>query len=320
MPPAVDAAVLAPLDVPSRVARLAAALEEAGCDALIVTKLENIRYLTGFSGSAAVLLVSAPDKLLLTTDGRYRDQAAAQIADAGVVAELVIGSASVQLDAVKLGCASCERVGLEAANVTWAQMQRFATALERDLIATTGVVERLRIVKDAGEQARIEAACAIADAALTLVKDRLTEGPTETEFAAELEYAMRRGGGEGPAFETIVASGPNSAMPHARPSERVITSGDLVVVDFGAIVDGYRSDMTRTFSIGEPQRPRPSASRRSSPGHPAPMSMELLASRSSQPVTATSFCTPLGMASGSTSTKRLRWLLEPLVSSLSAPS
>jgi Xaa-Pro aminopeptidase len=80
----------------------------------------------------------------------------------------------------------------------------------------------------------------------------LTEGPTETEFAAELEYAMRDGGGQGPSFETIIASGPNSAMPHARPTDRVVRGGDLVVVDFGTIVDGYRSDMTRTFSVGEP--------------------------------------------------------------------
>ncbi len=107
-------------------------------------------------------------------------------------------------------------------------------------------------MKDPGEQARIAAACAVADEALSSVKKRLTEGPTETEFAAELEFAMRERGGQGPAFETIVGSGPNSAMPHARPTDRVVQPGDLVVVDFGAIVDGYRSDMTRTFSIGEP--------------------------------------------------------------------
>jgi len=239
------------MEISGRAAKAAAELDRAGCDALIVTKLENIRYLTGFSGSAAILVVT-PERLLLTTDGRYRDQSAEQVAQAGVEAEIVVGSTATQLDAVKALVSSLPRVGLEAANVTWAQMKRFSDAFGRELIATSGVLERLRVVKDPGEQARIEAACAIADAALAQVKHRLTEGPTETEFAAELEYEMRHGGAQGPAFETIVASGPNSAMPHAQPTDRVVRAGDLVVVDFGAIVDGYRSDMTRTFSMGEP--------------------------------------------------------------------
>ena len=143
-------------------------------------------------------------------------------------------------------------MGLESSDVTWAAMRRFADAITSELVPTRGLVEALRVVKDAGEQARIEAACDIADAALESVKRRLTERPTEVEFAAELEFAMRKGGGQGSAFETIVASGPHSAMPHARPTNRTVEPGDLVVVDFGSIVDGYRSDMTRTFSVGEP--------------------------------------------------------------------
>jgi Xaa-Pro aminopeptidase len=248
---AADLTSLPPLGVAGRVVKVAQELDAAGCDALIVTKLENIRYLTGFTGSAALLVVT-PSAVLLTTDGRYRDQSADQLAAAGVVAEIVIGGGAVQLDAIKLMLSPSSAVGLEANNVTWSAVKRFADALGEKLVATTGIVERFRIVKDAGEQARIAAACAIADDALLKVKHRLTESPTETEFAAELEYAMRGLGGQGPAFETIVASGPNSAMPHARPTDRVIRSGDLVVVDFGSIVDGYRSDMTRTFSVGEP--------------------------------------------------------------------
>jgi Xaa-Pro aminopeptidase len=251
MSAASDLSVLPPLDVAGRAAKVALELQSAGCDALIVTKLENIRYLTGFTGSAALLVVT-PSATLLTTDGRYRDQSADQLEAAGVVADIVIGSGAVQLDAIKLLCSSSSAIGLEANNVTWSSVKRFTDALGDKLVATTGLVERFRIVKDPGEQARIAAACAVADEALSSVKNRLTEGPTETEFAAELEYAMRDGGGQGPAFETIVASGPNSAMPHARPTDRVVRSGDLVVVDFGSIVDGYRSDMTRTFSVGEP--------------------------------------------------------------------
>jgi len=251
MSAAPDLSALPPLDVAGRVAKVVSKLESAGCDALIVTKLENIRYLTGFTGSAALLVVT-PSATLLTTDGRYRDQSADQLEAAGVAAEIVIGAGGVQLDAIKLLCRTSSAVGLEANNVTWSSVKRFTDALGDKLVATTGIVERLRIVKDPSEQARIAAACAVADEALSSVKNRLIEGPTETEFAAELEYAMRQRGGQGPAFETIVASGPNSAMPHARPTDRVIRRGDLVVVDFGSTVDGYRSDMTRTFSIGEP--------------------------------------------------------------------
>jgi Xaa-Pro aminopeptidase len=112
------------------------------------------------------------------------------------------------------------------------------------------LVEALRAVKDDGEIARIGAAAAIADAALSEVAPMLEQSPTESEFALALDVAMRRLGAEDRAFETIVASGPNSAMPHARPGERKLTSGDPVVVDFGAVVDGYRSDMTRTFFVG----------------------------------------------------------------------
>jgi Xaa-Pro aminopeptidase len=198
------------------------------------------------------LLVVTPTAMLLTTDGRYRDQSAEQLAEAGVEAEIVVGSGAAQFDAINATCSAAAAIGLEANNVTWSLVRRFTDVLGDKLVATTGLVERLRIVKDEGEQARIAAACAVADAALDQVKHRLTEGPTETEFAAELEYAMRERGGQGPAFETIVASGPNSAMPHARPTNRVVQRGDLVVVDFGSMVDGYRSDMTRTFSIGDP--------------------------------------------------------------------
>ena len=242
---------LPPLEIEPRLARLLPRLESEGCDALVVTNLENVRYLTGFTGSAAVLVVCAASSLL-ATDGRYKTQAAAQLREAGVESEIVIGNGAAQLEAIVKSLSGSARIGLESQNITWAGLRRYEDALSKELVATRGLVEGLRIVKDLGEQARIEAACEIADAALESVKRRLVEQPTEVEFAAELEFAMRKGGGQGPSFETIVASGPNSAMPHARPTGRVVMPGDLVVVDFGSIVDGYHSDMTRTFSIGEP--------------------------------------------------------------------
>ena len=248
-----DRSALPPMDVADRSVRLRNRLDDAGCDALLVTDLTNVRYLTGFTGSAALLLLT-PAGLVFVTDGRYRDQAAAQLAGAGVAAEVRIGrSGDDQREHLAAATAGIARLGLEAEHVTWAQQRRYADAWfpDAEFVATDGLVEDLRRFKDAGEVARISAACAIADAALAAVRPRLGEGATEAEVALELEWQMRRLGADGPSFDTIVASGPNGAMPHHRAGERRITDGDLVVIDFGALVDGYHSDMTRTVLVGE---------------------------------------------------------------------
>jgi Xaa-Pro aminopeptidase len=245
------------MDVADRAARLRSRLTEVPCDGLLVTNLTNVRYLTGFTGSAALLLVPAdePAELVFVTDGRYRDQAISQLAEAGVEARTVIGLEEGDRRQALAGAADgLGRLGLESEDVTWAQKRRFATDWFPDttLVPTGGLVESLRLVKDAGEVARIESACAMADAALAAMRHRLGEGATEAEVALELEWQMRQLGAEGPSFETIVASGPNAAMPHHRAGARHIAEGDLVVLDFGALVDGYHSDMTRTVMIGEP--------------------------------------------------------------------
>lgn len=246
------------LDVPlpdmetsSRIGRAIALFDASACDALLVTKMENIAYLTGFSGSSALLLLTR-DEVVFTTDGRYRDQASSELEQAGVDANVTIGNVSSQLEAIARMSVSVARLGLESAHVPWSFFTRLSSELSAELVPTSGLIESLRVIKDAGEVERIERACAIADLALGEVKRRLLEGPSESEFAAELEYAMRLHGSSGASFETIVASGLNSALPHMRPTSRKIASGDLVVVDFGAIVDGYHSDMTRTFVIDEP--------------------------------------------------------------------
>jgi len=240
------------MDVAARADRLRSGFDAAECDALLVTNLTNIRYLTGFTGSAALLLV-APDGLVFVTDGRYRDQAADELAAAGVEADIRIGrTTEAQRELLAKAAGGLARLGLEAEDVSWAQQRRFdAEWFEAaELVASTGLVEDLRELKDAGEVARIEAACAIADEALAAVRHRLGEGATEAEVALELEWEMRRRGADGPSFETIVASGPNGAQPHHRAGERRIGEGDLVVIDFGALVDGYHSDMTRTLAVG----------------------------------------------------------------------
>jgi Xaa-Pro aminopeptidase len=248
----VDTQALVSMAVDDRVPRLRAGFDDAAVDAVLVTRLVNVRYLTGFTGSAGVLVVR-DDELVLVTDGRYRDQAAEQVDAAGVDArvEIVTGS---QRDRLVAETAGVGRLGLEAADVTWAQQRRFASEWfpDTELVATEGLVEQLRIVKDDGEIARIEAAAAIADAALAEVRPALADRLTEQEFGLTLDTRIRTLGATGNSFETIVASGPNGAKPHARPSSRVIGDGDLVVLDFGALVDGYCSDMTRTVAVGDP--------------------------------------------------------------------
>ena len=240
------------MDTAGRAPRLRERLGDAGCDAVLVTRLANIRYLTGFTGSAARLLV-LPDELVFVTDGRYGEQAADQLGAAGVDARIEVTTAE-QEAVLQRAAAGMARLGLEAADVTWSAQRRYAAHVFDgvELVPTTGLVEGLRMVKDEGEIARIQAAAAIADAALAEVRPLLAPGITEKAFQLELDTAMRRLGADDVSFETIVGSGPNGARPHARPTHRVIADGDLVVLDFGALLDGYHSDMSRTVAVGEP--------------------------------------------------------------------
>lgn len=227
------------------------------CDALVITNLANGRWLTGFSGSAMIVVLTSDD-LLVITDGRYATQAPAELEAAGVDGRVVIANRGAdQREAAAEAVAGLGRIALEADHISWSRFRTFAGEwfAGAELLPATGVVEKLRRVKSSEEIARMSAAAAVADGALAETLPRLAERPTEGEIAAELDHLMRRGGASGSAFDTIVAAGPNSALPHARPGPRRIEPGDLVVIDFGAIVDGYRSDMTRTVCVGEPRPP-----------------------------------------------------------------
>ena len=248
-------ATMHPLDVRGRIERLRALFATNDIDALVVMNLTNVRYLTGFTGSAGVVIVT-PETVLLSTDGRYRTQSQEQVNAAGVsdLIEIVIGGMDEQRKALDGVLINCANIGLEADEVTWAQSTAWEKRLARELVPTSGVVEGLREVKDPGEIDRMRYAADIADKALgdvlPLMSGTGTTPISESNFALALDSAMRSRGAESVAFETIVAAGENSAKPHHHPTERIIEVGDPVVVDFGATFEGYRSDMTRTFVVG----------------------------------------------------------------------
>ena len=240
------------MDVAARLPRLRERVAEAGCGAVLLTDLVNVRYITGFTGSAALVLDTG-DELLFVTDGRYGEQSTQELSAAGVPARVEVGATMTRQREIVAGAAAgVGRLGLEASSVTWAQQRSFAGEWfpDAELIPTEGLVEALRERKDEGEIARMAEAARIADEALAATLPILADGPSERDVALHLDFEMRRRGADGPSFETIVAAGPNGAKPHHRPSGRRIEEGDLVVLDFGALVDGYHSDMTRTLMVG----------------------------------------------------------------------
>ncbi len=222
-------------------------------DALLVSDLINVRYLSGFTGSNAALLVFADDSpVVLATDSRYRTQAARQAPDLETAIERACGRHLV----ARAVAAGARRIGFESHVVTVDGYDGLACALEHhdgaELVRASGTVEALREVKDAGEVALLRLACEAADAALAalVAGGGLRPGRTERAVARDLEALMLDHGADGPSFETIVAAGANSAVPHHRPTTAELSAGDFVKIDFGALVGGYHSDMTRTFVLG----------------------------------------------------------------------
>ena len=221
---------------------------------MLVTDLINVRYLSGFTGSNAALLVFADDlPPVLATDGRYRTQAAQQAPDL----EVAIERACAGYLAGRAASAGVRRLGFESHVVTVDGFDALAREVDQlgttELVRASQTVEALREIKDAGEVALLRLACEAADAALTdlVARGGLRPGRTEREVGRELEALMLDHGADGVSFETIVASGPNSAIPHHRPTDAVLAAGDFVKIDFGALVGGYHSDMTRTFVLGK---------------------------------------------------------------------
>jgi Xaa-Pro aminopeptidase len=234
----------------TRADRLVALLDERELDALLVTNLVNVRYLTGYTGSNGVALVGVHGLRCFVTDFRYVTQAAQQVHGF----ERRIGEQDLLDEAVAALPAGDLRLGIEDQHMPVRTFDRLREALPAsvELVPAGGGVEQLRTLKDADEVARIRAAAELADAALRRTLEGGLAGRTERAVALALDQEMRRLGAERPSFETIVAHGPHGALPHAVPRDAEIASRSLVTIDWGAQLDGYCSDCTRTFAVGEP--------------------------------------------------------------------
>jgi Xaa-Pro aminopeptidase len=241
----IGAALMLPHE--SRRTRLIRAFSDT-FDALLITRLPNVRYLSGFTGSSAALLVPATGAPVIATDGRYVTQMAQQAPDLecletrGAALALVEHAATVGL----------RRLGVEARHVTLAlhDSLREAAGERIELVPAGPFVEELRAVKDDAEVTALRTACRITDEAFESVFPQLRPGVTEREIAWQIHMAMRELGASGPAFDSIVGFGPHSAIPHHQPTDRPLADGDLVKFDFGACFGGYHADMTRTGVLG----------------------------------------------------------------------
>jgi len=232
--------------------RLAGLLPEAQADLVLVTDLVNVRYMTGYTGSNGLALVG-PDTRVFITDFRYVEQAAAEV-DPGYDRRRDHGTGDLFSGLEEVLPAGELRLGFDDANLTVRRHARLRELLpERvTLVAAGGLVERLRVVKDPSEIEHIRTAARVADAALAEILAQGLIGRTERSVADVLEAAMRAHGARRPAFASIVAAGPHGARPHAQPRDVEIARGQLVTIDWGAEVDGYCSDCTRTVAAGEP--------------------------------------------------------------------
>ena len=229
-----------------RIARVRSQLAVLELDALLVTNLTNVRYLTGFSGTNGQLVISA-DSATFFTDPRYRARAGSLVDGAEIA---IYDHELVELLPGYVHEHSVQRLGVEATAMTLAERDTLAETLMARLIPTTGVVEELRRYKDASEISLIRQAVEVSDDAFRWVLDRLVPGITEREVALDLEMRMRLSGAEAASFPPIVGSGPLSAHIHHSPSARPFEKGDLILLDLGARVDGYCSDLTRTVVLG----------------------------------------------------------------------
>jgi Xaa-Pro aminopeptidase len=240
------------MDHNRRLRQVQAVIAERRLHALLVSHLPNIRYLSGFTGSTGTLMVTAREAILFT-DGRYTEQAKQEVKGAKV--KIVKKSALAAFAEWLQSHPHLTRIGIEAARITVADRASLAKALGRGatLVAAPPIIEPLRMIKDAEEIDAIRAACRLGVQLFRTLTESLRPGAAESQAAGELEFAARQAGVDQMAFSTIVAGGERSALPHGRASNALIPTAGFVVCDFGVILAGYCSDMTRTVHVGRPE-------------------------------------------------------------------
>ncbi|MEI7024682.1 M24 family metallopeptidase [Paenibacillus sp. y28] len=235
--------------IAERLKRLRTALAEQGLPALLISNPYNRKYITGFTGSSGYVLVTDRDAILFT-DFRYREQAPKQAPLYRIVEHEPRAMLSVRQVLQELGISE---LGFEQNGVTYGAFLSFAEDLKGiQLLPTDSIVEKLRMIKDAAELKIMQEAVELADRAFTHILGYIKPGAKERDIALELEFFLRKNGAAGTSFDTIVASGERSALPHGVASDRVLQPNEFVKLDFGALYQGYCSDITRTVFIGKP--------------------------------------------------------------------
>lgn len=232
----------------TRINKVQRKLEQENLDALLVTTITNVRYLSGYSGSNGLLVIT-PGKSFFLTDFRYWEQAKKEVKGP----RIIFGERDLFDDLPKLDVLKSRRVklGFESENLSCALYNRLKTLLpETLLVPAEKLVESIMVVKDPQELKKIRKAIEITDRVFWQILNFIQPGITEQDLAAEIEYMMKKNGADGPAFDTIVASGPRSALPHGRASGKKIKQGEFVTFDMGALVEGYCADLTRTVVMG----------------------------------------------------------------------
>lgn len=234
----------------TRLEKLRERMTEQKIDALLVTSPYNLRYLSNFTGTTGLSIITLK-KAYFVTDFRYTEQAAEQAPDF----QIVQNTGPIYAEAAKIAEAdSISTLGFEADFISFSTFELLEELIPSELIPVSGMIERLREVKDKHEINTIKKACSISDAAFDFILGKIRPGMTEIEAANLLDFHMRGLGAAGVSFDTIVASGVRSAMPHGVASNKEIEKGDFVTFDFGCYYDGYVSDMTRTIAVGEPDK------------------------------------------------------------------
>ncbi|AEH47261.1 M24 family metallopeptidase [Parageobacillus thermoglucosidasius] len=227
--------------------KLRALFAEYDIDGMLVTNPYNRRYITGFTGTAGVAVISQ-DKAVFITDFRYIEQASKQVQGFEIVKHT---GPIVEEVAKQVARLHIQKLGFEQEDVSYATFKAYEQAVNAELVPTSFVVEKLRLIKSESEIKILKEAAAIADAAFEHILSFIRPGVKEIEVANELEFFMRKQGATSSSFDTIVASGYRSALPHGVATDKVIEKGELVTLDFGAYYNGYCSDITRTVAVGE---------------------------------------------------------------------